>query len=74
MASVDRIRACVLPAILSCLCLAAPWAYAQDSTNQSSETSQPPSAEERIVTREEVEAATTSAGRSTLKVIGWPIH
>ncbi len=72
MASVDSIRACVLPAIFGGLCLAAPWAYAQDSTDQSSETGQP--AEERIVTREEVEAATTSAGTSTLKVIGWPIH
>ena len=72
MASIDRIRVCALLAVLSCLSGAVSGAYAQD-IDQTAER-QPPSAEERIVTLEEVEDATSVCGTSTLKVIGWPIR
>ena len=54
--------------------LASSSGYAQSSSRESVQTSQPPSTEERIVTSEEVAEATTSNGTNVLKVLGWPIN
>ena len=62
----------ILDSVLPLLLCATLPAYAQSGAGGHVESVQPPFGEERIVTPEEVQAATSSAGTTTLAVIGWP--
>ena len=62
----------ILDSVLPLLLCATLPAYAQSGADGDVESVQPASGEERIVTPEEVQAATSSGGTTTLAVIGWP--
>ena len=62
----------ILDSVLPLLLCATLPAYAQSGADGDVESVQPASGKERIVTPEEVQAATSSGGTTTLAVIGWP--